>query len=713
MFITQLSQRAGRWSVRHRRRAILAWLAFTVLAVGLGSAAGMQTVGVNEKNSGEARQADRVLADAGFSQPARERVLVEGPRAVVHAAAADVERRLQGVPGVASVRQVAASPQGDARLVEAVMRGSIDDAHERVGPLQDAVAATGRAHPQALIGQSGDASIALAADEQVQRDFARAELSAIPLTFAILLVVFGALVAAVIPLALGLTAVASAIGLLSLLSGAIPLEESVNSVVLLIGLAVGVDYSLFYLRRAREERAAGRSNEAAIEAAARTSGHSVIVSAATVVAAVSGMFLFDSVWYRSYAAGIVVVVVLAAVGSLTVLPALLSWLGDRVERGRIPFVRRRDAGEPARAWGWLLDRVLRRPAVSAALATGLLLALAAPTLGMHLAEQGLDSMPRDLPEAQTGKRMQERFDGGAMPAIAVVSGGDMRSGAGARALERLRAGVASDDRLGGRAQVELSADGRVARVLVPLPGSGVDDRSERALAALTEDVLPAAVGQPGLEHAVTGPTAASVALRDQTTGRGPWIIALVLALSFVVLMLAFRSVVVPAKAVALNLLSVGAATGVLVLVFQHGWMDSLLGFEATGSISAWVPVLNFLLLFGLSMDYHVFILSRIREGVDAGMDTPAAVRFGIRSTAGVVTSAALVMVGVFSIFATLSMIEVKQIGVGLAVAVLLDATLVRAVLLPATMTLLGERNWWAPAFLRRRLGGAVPEPATA
>jgi RND superfamily putative drug exporter len=611
------------------------------------------------------------------------------------------------------VRQVAASPRGDARLVEAVMRGSIDDAHERVGPLQDAVAATDRAHPQARIGQAGDASLALAAEEQVQRDFARAELSAVPLTFAILLVVFGALVAAVIPLALGLTAVASAIGLLSLFSGLVPLEESVNSVVLLIGLAVGVDYSLFYLRRAREERAAGRSNEAALEAAARTSGHSVIVSAATVVAAVSGMFLFDSVWYRSYAAGIVVVVVIAAVGSLTVLPALLSWLGDRVERGRIPFVSRRDAREPARAWGWILDRVLRRPAVSAALATGLLLALAAPTLGMHLAEQGLDSMPRDLAEAQAGKRMQERFDGGSMPAVAVVSGGDMRSGQGARALERLRAEVASHERLGGRAQVELSADGHVARVLVPLPGSGVDDRSERALAALTEDVLPAAVGRQGLDAAVTGPTAASVALREQTTGRGPWIIALVLALSFVVLMLAFRSVVVPAKAVALNLLSVGAATGVLVLVFQHGWFDSLLGFEATGSISAWVPVLNFLLLFGLSMDYHVFILSRIREGVDAGMDTTAAVRFGIRSTAGVVTSAALVMVGVFSIFATLSMIEVKQIGVGLAVAVLLDATLVRAVLLPATMTMLGERNWWAPAFLRRRLGGAVPEPAAA
>jgi RND superfamily putative drug exporter len=250
--------------------------------------------------------------------------------------------------------------------------------------------------------------------------------------------------------------------------------------------------------------------------------------------------------------------------------------------------------------------------------------------------------------------------------------------------------------------------------MVPLPGTGVDERSEDALAVLREDVLPATAGAAALDYAVTGPTAASVDMRDQTTGRGPWIIALVLALSFIVLLFAFRSVVVPLKAVALNLLSVGAATGVLVLVFQHGWFDGLLGFEATGSVSTWVPVLNFLLLFGLSMDYHVFILSRIREGVDAGMTTDAAVREGIRSTASVVTSAALVMVGVFSIFATLSMIEVKQIGVGLAVAVLLDATIVRAVLLPATMTLLGERNWWMPAFLARLIGGApVPEPASA
>ena len=451
------------------------------------------------------------------------------------------------------------------------MRGSIDDAPDRVGALTAAVHAAGRDHPGVHVAQSGDASLAKAGDAQVTKDFSKAELSAVPLTLVILAFVFGAVVAAVVPLLLGLSAVAAAIGLVSLASLGVAMEESVNSVVLLIGLAVGVDYSLFYMRREREERAAGRGSDAAIEAAAKTSGHAVIVSAATVVAAVSGMFLFDSVWYRSYAAGLIVVIVLAAIGSLTVLPALLSWLGDRIERGRIPFVGRRPIGTPSAAWTWILDRVLRRPAVSAILATGVLLALAAPTLGLHLAEQGLDSMPRTMPEVQAGKQIQERFSGGAMPAVAVVSGGgDLRSGAGAQALDTLRRTVASDSRLGGRAEVEIGREGTVARVLVPLPGSGVDERSETALRVLRDDVLPATAGAAALDYAVTGPTAASVDLREQTTGRGPWIIALVLALSFLVLMFAFRSLVVPLKAMVLNLLSVGAATGVLVLVFQHG-----------------------------------------------------------------------------------------------------------------------------------------------
>jgi putative drug exporter of the RND superfamily len=247
-------------------------------------------------------------------------------------------------------------------------------------------------------------------------------------------------------------------------------------------------------------------------------------------------------------------------------------------------------------------------------------------------------------------------------------------------------------------------------VSVPLAGNGVDEASDDALDTLRENVLPATVGAAGLDAAVTGPTAQSADFRSETLSQGPWIVGLVLALSFALLLLTFRSIVIPLKAIALNLLSVLASWGVLVLVFQEGIGASLLGFEPTGSVSTWIPLLTFLLLFGLSMDYHVFIVSRIREAVDAGMSTPEAVRHGLRTTAGTVTSAALVMVGVFAIFASLSLVDVKQVGVGLAVAVLIDATLVRAVLLPAAMVLLGDRNWWLPRPLRR---WARPIPAPA
>jgi uncharacterized membrane protein YdfJ with MMPL/SSD domain len=713
MSLKDVAARAGRWSVRQRRRAVVGWLVFVVLAVGAGSAIGLQTLGLTEKGTGESGRADRVLNDAGFSQPARERVLVSSDRLQAaergfEEAVADVTRRLEREEVVVNLREPVTSADQRSALIEFDVRGSIDDAADAVAPAQSAVAAAARAHPKLHFGQSGDASLAKAGTDQVNKDFKKAELSAVPLSLAILAIAFGALVAAIVPVLLGLSAVMAAIGLLAIPSTIVAMEESVNSIVLLIGLAVGVDYALFYLRREREERAAGNDERASIEAAAATSGHAVLLSGFTVMIAVAAMFAFDSVWYRSYAAGIVMVVAIAMVGSVTVLPALLSWLGDRVEKGRIPGLRRRERGpRPARGWSWVLERVLRRPLVSAIAAGAVLVTLAVPVTGIHLAEQGLAGLPSSLAEVETGKRIQSAFPGGALPAVAVVSGGQVERST----LDRLEAAIAAHPRLGGEFAADVNRAGDVARIAVPLPGSGTDDRSEAALAALREEVLPATVGADGLQHAVTGVTAASVDLREQTTGQGPWVIGLVLALSFAFLTVAFRSVVVAAKAVALNLLSVGAAFGVLVIVFQHGVGDSLLGFEASGSISTWVPVLIFLLLFGLSMDYHVFILSRIREGVDRGLSTSRAVHEGIEGTAGVVTSAAAVMVGVFSIFATLSMVEIKQIGVGLAVAVLLDATIVRGVLLPATMTLLGERNWWLPGFLARRLGAAGPAPA--
>jgi RND superfamily putative drug exporter len=734
MNLASLAASAGRWSVRHRRRAIAGWLALVVLLTVVGGAVGMSTLSVTEKGLGESGRAETTLDGHGFARPAQERVLVESATARAGDPGFDQAVRelvdgLRGQPTVADVRSPL-EPGGErllarggaAALVPFELRGTVDDGADHVGPSQAVVARLAAAHPALRFSQAGDGSIDKAVTKQVEEDFRHAELSAVPLTLAVLAVAFGALVAAVVPVALGLSAVAAAIGLLSLLSHGVPFEENVNSIVLLVGLAVGVDYALFYLRRAREEREAGRGETAAIEAAAATSGHAVLVSGLTIVASVGGMFLSDSPYYRSFAAGIIVVVVLAMVASLTALPALLALLGERVERGRlplhrIPFVRARRerraaraaAGETTGVVATVVDVVLRRPALSASVAVALLLALAAPALlDLRLADHGTGALPARLEVTKAAERIGAAFPGGQVPATVVVSGGDLRSGSRAAALAEFERALADDPRIGAPVLTELSPAGDVARIEVPLRGDGNDARSEAGLDALRDELLPATLERTGLRADVAGMTAASADQRADTVGRGPLIVGLVLLLSFVVLTVSFRSVVVALKAVLLNLLSIAAAFGVLVLVFQHGWGHELLGFEPDGSITTWLPVFLFLLLFGLSTDYHVFILSRVREAVDDGMTTAEAVRHGLTRTAGVVTSAAVVMVAVFGVFATLSQLDVKQIGVGLAAAVLIDATVIRIVLLPAAMVLLGERNWWLPAPLRRLLPAPLP-----
>jgi RND superfamily putative drug exporter len=740
MKLASIAARAGRWSVRHRRRAILGWVALVVLLTVAGGAAGMSTLSVTEKGLGESGRAEQTLNDNEFTRPAQERILVESgsTRAGQPAFDAGVSQLVEGLEQLPSVAAVSSplerggeallARDGHAALIQFELGGSIDDGAETVAPSLALLARAQRDHPELRISQAGDGSIDKAITEQTAKDFRRAELSAVPLTLAVLAIAFGALVAALVPVALGLSAVAAAIGLLSLLSHGMPFEENVNSIVLLVGLAVGVDYALFYQRRVREEREAGRSETAAIEAAAATSGHAVLVSGLTIVAAVAGMFLAESPYYRSFAAGIIVVVVLAMVGSLTVLPALLAWLGDRVERGRLPLERipavrarraRRAArvatGAPTGITPRVVDVVLRRPRVSALLALALLLALAAPAVfGLRLADHGTNALPQQLAVTQAAERINAAFPGGDVPATVVVSGGgDLREGARAEALAAFAAALRADDRIGAPVISELNAAGDVARIAVPLRGAGNDEQSERGLDALREELIPATLERAGLQADVAGATAASADQRADTVGRGPLIVGLVLLLSFVVLTVSFRSLVVALKAVVLNVLSIAAAFGVLVLVFQEGRGHELLGFTPDGSITTWLPVFMFLLLFGLSMDYHVFILSRIREAVDGGMSTPDAVRFGLTKTAGVVTSAAVVMVAVFGIFATLSQLDVKQIGVGLAAAVLIDATIVRIVLLPAAMVLLGERNWWLPKPLARLLAAPAAQPLPA
>jgi RND superfamily putative drug exporter len=702
---SNLAARMGRWSAAHWKTATFGWLALLVVAFAVGGQIGTKTIDPNTSGPGESGRMDRILND-GFKLPADESVLIQSSSARAgepgfDAAVADVVQRVSKLAAVQSVQRGAVAKGRHAALVEFEIRGKKNDAGDKLGPVLKSVKDAQRAHPGFFIGEFGEASAAKAVDDAFANDLEKAGVYSVPLTLIILVLAFGALVAAGIPLLLALTAVFTTFGLVALPSHLLPLAPEALAVVLLVGLAVGVDYSMFYLRREREERAAGRSEQAALEAAAATSGRSVLISGLTVMAAMAGMFLTGDGTFASFGYATMIVVAVAVLGSLTVLPALLSKLGDRVDRLRVPFVgrRRRDDGE-GRVWGAIVDRVLRRPLLSAVVAGGLLLALAAPALGLRIATPGPDTFPKSLDVVKSYDRMQQAFPGNALPANVVVEAANLNTPAARSAIEELKRKALVSGRALKPITVDENGARTIANITVPIRGSGTDAASNASLSALRDTIVPETVGTlPGSEAGVTGLTAEWKDQQDQMKSKLPLVVAFVLLLAFVLMLVAFRSIVVAVKAIVLNLLSVAAAYGVLVLVFQHGVGKGVLGFSSTAGISPVVPLLLFVILFGLSMDYHVFIVSRIRETFDRGASMDESISHGIKTTAGVVTSAAIVMVAVFSIFATLSMLFFKQFGVGLAAAVLIDATIVRAVLLPATMKLLGERNWYLPAWL--------------
>ena len=720
---TNIAARAARWSTAHRRIAIFGWLAFVVVSVLVGGAVGQKTLTNTEAVPGEAGRAEAAL-EAAKLKPNSELVLVQSRDlktgdAPFDAALADATQRLRASPAVTALSSPAqgggqVSADGHSALIEFEVPGDAEQAESRVDSSLAATAAAQRAHPGIRVEQFGDASANKALEAVFSEDLGKAETTSLPITLIVLVLAFGALVAAFVPLLVAFSAVLATVSLLAIPSQIVPMDPNVSSVVVLVGLAVGVDYSLFYLRREREERRAGRSAGAALAAAAATSGRAVLVSGATVIASMAGMLLSGDPTFTSFAVGTMTVVAVAMFASLTVLPAVLSKLGDRVGRGRIPLIGRLRARRGGRsAWAAIVERVMRRPVVSLLASAGLLVALALPALGMHLVVSGSDDLPRDIPVVQTYDRVTAAFPGEAASSQVVVKAGDTASGPVAAAIADLRERAAASRVANGPVTVERSGDGRVASIGVPTVGRGSDAAATAALATIRERIVPAAfAGASGAEVNVTGMAAQSKDFGDLVAQRLPLVFAFVLGLAFILLLVTFRSIVVPIKAIVLNLLSVGAAYGVLVLVFQDGLGESLLGFHSNGGVSSWLPLFLFVILFGLSMDYHVLILSRVREGVDRGMSSDEAVRKGIAATAGTVTSAALVMVAVFSIFATLSILDMKEMGVGLAVAVLIDATVVRAVLLPAAMKLLGERNWYLPRTLGwlPRVEHAEPEP---
>ena len=712
---TNLAGRAGSWSAANWKKALFGAFAAAVVAMGIGQATGHVQMRDSQAASGENAKALAMREAGNFKQPAQESVLVKSAtytakEPIVQAAIAGVIQNLARQPNVTGLRDPRTLPgnsglvsrDGHFVLIQFDVRGDPDKAQEKVAPIIAAVAAAQSANPGISIREVGEASANYELNKTFNKDFGRAELMTVPITLIILLAAFGALVAAGLPVLLAIGAVLASLGLFSAITHLYPVDyQSSSAVMLLVGMAVGVDYSLFYLRREREERAAGSEPRPALLRAAATSGQAVLISGCTVLIAMAGLFIAGNRIFTGMALGTMLVVLAAVIGSLTALPAMLAKLGDRVDRGRIPFTgsRKHSAGE-SRFWGFVLDRVLRHPAASIALAGGLLVLAATPMMSMHTKLPSFTDMPRELPIVKTYKAVVAAFPGAPTPAAVVVRAPNVRAPVVATAIRSLERRAVASGQMFQPITMSVSPDKTVADIAIPLAGNGDNAASLAALRTLRSVVLPATLGNvSGVDYAVAGQTAGTHDFNELMKARMPWVILFVLALAFVLLLATFRSVVIPLTAIALNVLSVGAAYGLLVLIFQHTWTQGVLQFTSNRSITSWLPMFLFVVLFGLSMDYHVFILSRIKELHDGGLSTEEAVSRGIRRTAGTVTSAAIIMVAVFAIFGTLRLIMMKQMGVGLGLAVLIDATVIRGVLLPATMKLLGEWNWYMPRWL--------------
>lgn len=709
--------RIARWSATHPWRAVALWLVFVAMCVVVGGAVQTRKATPVDFGVGDSGRAVQIVDEAGLNEPAVENVMISGDdQAAVQAAVADAAERMRAVPEVLSVGEPIPAPQGGMVLLPVTMRGDPLTAVERVGPLQEATASVQRDHPGLRVEQVGEASIEDGIWDLVAADLEKSSLISLPVTLLILLVAFGAIVAAGVPVLLGLSAVAAAIGLSTLASQVVPDGGTTANVIALMGMAVGVDYSLFYLKREREERARGRGTIDAIEIAAATSGRSVVVSGLAVIVAMSGLYLAGDVVFASLATGAIIVVAVAVLGSLTVLPALLAKLGGAVDRPRVPVLwRLTNRSGPPRLWPALLRPSLRHPVITLVVAVLGLGLLALPALDLKLRHSTVDAMPRSMPVMQSYDRMTAAFPNELSQHSVVVQAPAQRSAEVAGALDDLLAAARGEAALfveAPGAAVRASADGTVHTVRIGSPFPAGSAQAEQAVGELRSRLVPQTVGQvDGASAYVDGEVANNLDGSNHLNERLPLVIGFVLLLTFLMMALTFRSIVVALTAITINLLSTLAAFGLLVLVFQHTWAEGLLDFRSNGTIVAWIPVFLFAVLFGLSMDYHVFVVSRIREAVRGGMPTRQAVEAGIVRTAGVVTSAATVMIAVFSIFAVLSMVEMKQIGIGLAAAILIDAFIVRVVVLPALMILLGRANWW-PGELSKPAPTPDPEATT-
>ncbi|WP_405872206.1 MMPL family transporter [Streptomyces zaomyceticus] len=704
--------RMARWSARHPWSAIIGWFVFVVLCLGAGIATGTEEATTKDFWVGEAGRAESMATEGGLQRRPTEHVLISSKSGPLDTEAAgtavrELTDRMTRLPEVDSVAAPVRSRDGSTLRVTVVLKGAELEGRKNVVPLLEQTAKVAAGHPDLVVEETGSPAISKGVNDQRDDDLALSERITLPVTLVILLIVFGSVVMAGVPLLLALSSIAAAVGLSMLASHVLPDAGVGTNMILLIGLAVGVDYTLFYLKREREERARAEGRlgpEALVELAAATAGRAIVVSGLAVIVSTATLYLATDVIFSSLATGTILVVAVAMASSLTVLPALLVKIGHRTDRRAARRTDRRTArradrrtAENGRVFAALLRPARRRPAATLCVSVLLMLGLAAPVLGMKLIDPGKDTFSRDIPAMQVYDRLTVKFPELLVKHEVVARSAPDRAPQVRQALLDLGRRAQNDPLFARNAEptVRTSADGRISVLELAVPYPAPSDRAIESLDHLRQVYLPATVGTTaGVETAVSGDVARGQDYVEHESGKLPLVIGFLLLLTFVMTVWAFRSVVIALITVLLNVLSAAAALGVLVLVFQGTWAENLLDFTSLGAIASRVPLFLFVILFGLSMDYQVFVVSRIKEAMDDGMPARAAVLEGIGRSAKVVTSAAMVMVTVFAAFVFLHLTEMKQMGLCLAVAVLLDAVVIRLMILPSILLLLGERAWW-------------------
>jgi uncharacterized membrane protein YdfJ with MMPL/SSD domain len=720
-----LTVRIARWSARHCWTVFTLWFIFTLGLFMAGNLWGTRLRTLTNLSDAypdlEAGKAWAVFqADGGLSAPQSLVIVISHPslkandqayeKVVIELAgllrAATYYENGQAVPVFAQVADYyatnlpyLASPDGSTTRIIATLNGDPKDQAKKLEPVMVKLKNLKKEHKEFEIKALNSALLLNDLIELMQKDLDGSLVITLPASFVILLIAFGTVIAAFVPLVLAMSALLAAFGALAVYSQLVtPVDFSTSEVIGLIGLAVGIDYSLFMITRYRTERRHGRDRLSAIEIASGTAGRAVFFSGLIVMISLAGLLLMGDSSYNAMAVGTIAVVLASVIGSLTFLPATLSILGNGVNWGRIPFFGR-DREEGRGIWATIVRKVMRRPLAFMLVTLAALLTLSLPMLNLNLGTNGIDSYPGSLEGIRAAQLMDKKWpEGSNLKLYVFVTNADRPETK--TALAKLQTAAVQIKGLSAAPESATSGGGKVSYISFYVAGSPNSQVNKALVNKLRTELVPAYFGSlKDVQVYISGDPAFTVDIIKLYADKTPLVIGFVLALSFGLLLLAFRSLVIPIKAIFLNFLSLGASYGVLVLVFQQGWLSQPLDFQPSGIIEAFIPLFMFTILFGLSMDYHLFILTRIKEARDQGLNSNEAVAQGISVTSGTITSAAAIMVVVFGFFVTLQLISVKQLGLGLAVAVLLDATIIRSILLPATMRLLGNWNWWLPNFL--------------